>query len=177
LEVIWHCELLLSCQSTIYNLTFEIIFSFRNHIKSLWFDIQNTASSQLYDILNNDYFNGCKNNFVGYLLIAYLFYYWIDYPSIFHKKISSTMIFSMGNTSNVKKVLKNETKLTCWFFCSHLTHKNNKNADFMSLMNIVVLVTSIDHLPLLVFSWSDLVKIHPNPGKKFHSNYLWVWFI
>lgn len=103
--------------------------------------------------------------------------YWIDYPSIFHNRLSSTMIFSMGNTSNVKKVLKNETKLTCWFFCSHLTHKNNKNADFMSLMNIVVLVTSIDHLPLLVFSWSDLVKIHPNPGKKFHSNYLWVWFI
>jgi hypothetical protein len=48
----------------------------------LWFDIQNTASSQLYGILNNDYFNGCKNNFVGYLLIAY----WIDYPSLFHKK-------------------------------------------------------------------------------------------
>ena len=31
----------MSCQSTIYNhLTFEIMFSFRNHIKSLWFDIQ-----------------------------------------------------------------------------------------------------------------------------------------
>jgi len=49
------------------------MFSFRNHIKSLWFDIQNTASSQFYGILNNDYFNGCKNNFVGYLLMLTCF--------------------------------------------------------------------------------------------------------
>ena len=57
---------------TCNHLTFEIMFSFRNHIKSLWFDIQNTASSQLYGILNNDYFNGCKNNFVGYLLTCFI---------------------------------------------------------------------------------------------------------
>lgn len=175
MEVIWHCELLLSCQPTIYNhLTFEIKFSFRNHIKSLWFDIQNTASSQLYGILNNDYFNGCKNNFVGYLLTCFITELIILLFSI--KNIINYDVLN-GQYFQCEKVLKNETKLTCWFFCSHLTHKNNKNADFMSLMNIVVLVTSIDHLPLLVFSWSDLVKIHPNPGKKFHSNYLWVWFI
>lgn len=86
------------------------MFSFRNHIKSLWFDIQNTASSQLYGILNNDYFNGCKNNFVGYLLTCFITELII--LLFFIKNIINYDILN-GEYFQCEKSAKNETKLTC----------------------------------------------------------------